>query len=67
MVAMCEEGGWGTYAEGQSSYGSLGLSAAAWDEFGSMFDRTAASPDEQILVATNVSSSAPDQGGCTSW
>lgn len=67
-VAICEEGSWSNYAEGPNFYGSLGISAAAWSEYGSQFDRTNATPEQQIEVGTAiVGSNVPDQSGCASW
>ena len=67
-VASCEEGGWGNYAEGPSYYGSLGESSALWDGF-PQYDRTNATPDEQIVVGLSVvGGNTPDQGRCNgSW
>ena len=67
-VAICEEGSWSNYAEGPNFYGSLGISTAAWSEYGSQFDRTNATPEQQIEVGTAiVGSNVPDQSGCAAW
>lgn len=68
-VATCEEGSWGNYSEGPNYFGSLGISSAAWDEFGDGIDRTSATPDQQILVAERIegNGSVPDQNGCAGW
>ena len=70
-VSLCESGGWGTanYAQGPNYFGNLGISSAAWDEYGSGFDRSSSSPDIQIIVAERIEGDAvvPDQGDCVGW
>jgi len=64
-VANCEEpGGWATYAEGPEFYGSLGIDVQNWATYGSAFNETNATPDEQIVVAEAIESNPPDQDGC---
>ena len=56
------------YAEGPNYYGNIGLSSAAWDEYGAGVDRTSATPDQQILIGEAiVGADTPDQDGCASW
>jgi len=67
-VAVCEEGSWANYQEGPNYYGSLGISSAAWDEYGQGVGRVDATPDQQIEVALRIQSQAPDQAGtCSGW
>jgi len=73
-VNMCEEGGvWNV--DGPVYAGGLGFSRANWAEFntfGFPADAAAATPDQQIQVATQFAlhyygsvNAAPDQNGCS--
>ena len=76
-VAQCEEAnanvpgtnGWDlvNYQHGPGYFGNLGESSALWDSF-PQYNRTSATPDEQIVVGLSVVGAAtPDQGYCASW
>ena len=68
-VALCEEGGnWA--ANGSTFSGGLGISRANWAAYGGLAfaaEGSAATEDQQIIVAMRIQPSPPDQNGCTSW
>lgn len=68
-VAICEEGGnW--QADGPRFSGGLGISRANWAIYGGLqyaSEGAMAQPDQQIMVAERIQSTAPDQYGCRSW
>jgi hypothetical protein len=68
-VAVCEEGGnWS--ADNGSFSGGLGITRTNWIAFGGAAyapEGAMATPDEQIMVAERIQSTAPDQDGCHGW
>jgi hypothetical protein len=70
-TANCEEpGGFAYYAEGPNYYGSIGISGGNWliygprvPGYGATFDRTNATPEEQMEVAEEIQSSPPTWPG----
>jgi hypothetical protein len=68
-VAMCEEGGNWAY-DGGSFSGGLGITRTNWAAYGGgefASEGALATPDQQIMVAERIQSSAPDQYGCHGW
>ena len=67
-VNQCEEGGnW--YVYGSVYSGGLGISNINWVGYGGTFfapNGAEATPDEQIVIASRIQSSPPDQNGCGS-
>ena len=68
-VAMCEEGGnW--HADGSRFSGGLGITRTNWAAYGGLQyapSGATATPDQQIMVAERIQSTAPDQYGCRGW
>lgn len=70
LVADCEEAGNWSY-QGTTYSGGLGISRQNWDGFGGLAyapDGGEATQDQQIMVASRIQASPPDQSGqCESW
>jgi len=68
-VAVCEEGGnW--QSDGPRFSGGLGITRANWANYGGLqyaSEGALATPDQQIMVAERIQSTAPDQYGCRGW
>jgi len=63
-------GGWQLGSQRLDLLGGLGISRANWAAYGGLAfaaEGSAATEDQQIIVAMRIQPSPPDQNGCTSW